>query len=51
MMAVLCAEQFVSVWVVCVWERLAKSGCEENINEDLNGEHGDVVVRPEVDSM
>jgi hypothetical protein len=35
MMAVVGAEQFVSMCVVCVWERFTKPGSEENINEDL----------------
>jgi hypothetical protein len=35
MMATVGAEQFVSMRVVGVWERFARSGSEENINEGL----------------
>jgi hypothetical protein len=35
MMMPVFAEQLVSIWLIDLWERFARSGSEENINEDL----------------
>jgi hypothetical protein len=48
MMAVLYAEQSVSIWAVCVWERFARSGSEEKRTSMKTCEHSDVVVRPKL---